>query len=390
MQMKRTSRLISRIGSAALLAAIGGCSANTGESPAGPPATVADAAKVLDLATFPRVAGADPSGSRNLAGLSYNATGTVKAVFEFQRKQLTEQKWKELPDGYASDQATTGTFVRNGYTLSVMVLPSGKEGAVSVTITNHGNVDLGKLPVPPGVKPLVGGPVNASYITETPVEATAETCRKLLLEKGWRPYGAAGDVQFFKQNVVRLAARVSSAPAQGGKTVIDYSTVLMSADLPAPPDAQKLQYSDTPIQLAFDTTATDKDVAGFYRQTLGKAGWEATTGKPVTIDFKKMLIFRNPQQDMLRLELTDVDGNYLAADAATDARMDAEILAWSRAKGLFAGIALKGATLRNDADVNAELYGRKIDNREVLAGGVEPPAASQALRSALDTYSMRK
>ncbi len=78
------------------------------------------------------------------------------------------------------------------------------------------------------------------------------------------------------------------------------------------------------------------------------------------------------------------------ADAATDVRMDAEILAWSRAKGLFAGIALKGATLRNDIDVNAELYGRKIDNKEVLSGAVEPPASSQALRSSLDTYSMRK
>jgi lipid-binding SYLF domain-containing protein len=78
------------------------------------------------------------------------------------------------------------------------------------------------------------------------------------------------------------------------------------------------------------------------------------------------------------------------ADASTDVRMDAEILAWSRAKGLFAGIALKGATLRNDADVNAELYGRKIDNKEVLGGDIAPPAASQALRDALDKYSMRK
>jgi lipid-binding SYLF domain-containing protein len=78
------------------------------------------------------------------------------------------------------------------------------------------------------------------------------------------------------------------------------------------------------------------------------------------------------------------------ADAATDARLDAEILAWSRAKGVFAGISLSGATLRNDADVNAELYGRKIGNKEVLSGAVEPPPASQALRAALDKYSMRK
>jgi len=78
------------------------------------------------------------------------------------------------------------------------------------------------------------------------------------------------------------------------------------------------------------------------------------------------------------------------ANADTDVRMTAEILAWSRAKGLFAGISLTGATLRNDSDVNAELYGRKIDNKEVLSGSVAPPPASQALRTALDKYSMRK
>jgi lipid-binding SYLF domain-containing protein len=78
------------------------------------------------------------------------------------------------------------------------------------------------------------------------------------------------------------------------------------------------------------------------------------------------------------------------ANADTDVKMTAEILAWSRAKGLFAGISLNGATLRNDADVNAELYGRKIDNKEVLSGSVAPPPASQALRTALDKYSMRK
>ena len=78
------------------------------------------------------------------------------------------------------------------------------------------------------------------------------------------------------------------------------------------------------------------------------------------------------------------------ANADTDVRMTAEILAWSRSKGVFAGISLSGATLRNDADTNAELYGRKIDNKEVLSGAVEPPVAAEGLRAALDKYSMRK
>jgi hypothetical protein len=61
------------------------------------------------------------------------------------------------------------------------------------------------------------------YVTEAPVENTKEACRKLLLAEGWVPYGAAGDTQSFKQNAVRLSATVSSAPAQGGKTMISYS-----------------------------------------------------------------------------------------------------------------------------------------------------------------------
>jgi len=77
-------------------------------------------------------------------------------------------------------------------------------------------------------------------------------------------------------------------------------------------------------------------------------------------------------------------------NADTDVRMTAEILAWSRAKGLFAGISLNGATLRPDEDANGELYGHKMDNREVLNGGIAPPAAAQSLRSELDKYSMRK
>src|ERR1700731_4197862 len=51
------------------------------------------------------------------------------------------------------------------------------------------------------------------------------------------------------------------------------------------------------------------------------------------------------------------------ATAQTDAQLHAEILSWSRSQGLFAGLALEGATLRQDLDDNAVLYGKKIQNR---------------------------
>ncbi len=77
------------------------------------------------------------------------------------------------------------------------------------------------------------------------------------------------------------------------------------------------------------------------------------------------------------------------ASANTDVKMTAEILAWSRSKGLFAGISLNGATLRPDPDRNAELYGHKMNNRDVLMGTMTPPPAAERLIHVLDKYSMR-
>ena len=76
--------------------------------------------------------------------------------------------------------------------------------------------------------------------------------------------------------------------------------------------------------------------------------------------------------------------------ASTDVQMQAEILSWSRSKGLFAGIALHGATLRPDNEVNQELYGTKLTNKEILTGGQTPPAAAMGLITALNRYSPRE
>src|SRR3989449_4725228 len=58
-----------------------------------------------------------------------------------------------------------------------------------------------------------------------------------------------------------------------------------------------------------------------------------------------------------------------AAMAATDAYMRAEILTYSRSRGLFAGVSLEGSTLRQDNKANEKLYGRKITAREIVKGG---------------------
>jgi lipid-binding SYLF domain-containing protein len=74
------------------------------------------------------------------------------------------------------------------------------------------------------------------------------------------------------------------------------------------------------------------------------------------------------------------------ASAQTDATMRAEMLAWSRSRGVFAGIALQGSTLREDDSENEWLYGAKISNREIVTGGKGAPAAAEPLMAALRKY----
>jgi lipid-binding SYLF domain-containing protein len=76
--------------------------------------------------------------------------------------------------------------------------------------------------------------------------------------------------------------------------------------------------------------------------------------------------------------------------AQTDAQMRAEILSWSRAQGLFAGIALEGATLRQDLDDNAVLYGKRLENRDIVTTGVPAPVAAARLLALLNRYSAKE
>ena len=78
------------------------------------------------------------------------------------------------------------------------------------------------------------------------------------------------------------------------------------------------------------------------------------------------------------------------ASAQTDAVMHAEMLSYSRARGLFAGISLQGATLRPDTDANRQLYGHDIGNKEILANDVKAPEAAAKLETALDRNSLRE
>jgi lipid-binding SYLF domain-containing protein len=76
--------------------------------------------------------------------------------------------------------------------------------------------------------------------------------------------------------------------------------------------------------------------------------------------------------------------------AQTDAKFTAEILSWARARGVFAGIALKGATLRQDVDDNEAMYGKRLGTRDIVKTRIAPTEAGRKLIAALGDSSPRE
>jgi lipid-binding SYLF domain-containing protein len=122
--------------------------------------------------------------------------------------------------------------------------------------------------------------------------------------------------------------------------------------------------------------------------TGGSIGWQIGLQ---SVDLVLVVTNREGVDDLLKSEFT-LGGNASvaagpvgrSAEASTDARMGAKILAYSRAKGLFAGATLEGSSLRSDDDANRRFYGREI-SAKAIAESSDPaaPAAARQWRAAL-------
>jgi hypothetical protein len=107
----------------------------------------------------------------------------------------------------------------------------------------------------------------------------------------------------------------------------------MSADLPAPPKAVDVTYTDhlsPPKQLIFETAAGRDEIYQFYRDTLAKEGWQSTSEKPITDEYKAFMIFRNQAKDLLELETRNpengtIDGTLKHQSAAEVAEIERQI-----------------------------------------------------------------
>jgi lipid-binding SYLF domain-containing protein len=79
-----------------------------------------------------------------------------------------------------------------------------------------------------------------------------------------------------------------------------------------------------------------------------------------------------------------------STNAQTDVLLRAQILSWSRSHGIFAGISLQGATLRQDLTDNRDLYGKTLENKEIIEKELPMPTAARDLIALLDRFSPKK
>jgi len=148
---------------------------------------------------------------------------------------------------------------------------------------------------------------------------------------------------------------------------------------------------------------------GFAACRRGGSGWSAPAAMRVeggSVGFQigasetdvVLLIMNDGGMKHLLSDKFTIGGDATAAagplgrdlSAQTDAMMNAEMLSYSRSRGLFAGISLEGATLRPDGDTNRELYGHDSTNREILTGDLKSPKAAGKFERSLNRDSAER
>jgi SH3 domain-containing YSC84-like protein 1 len=141
----------------------------------------------------------------------------------------------------------------------------------------------------------------------------------------------------------------------------------------------------------------------------GGVGWSAPAGVRVEggsfgfqiggveTDVVMLLRNRGGVEKLLSSKFTlGADGSVAAgpvgrsSSAQTDAKIGAQILTWSRSRGVFAGISLEGATLRPDRDANLDMYKKETSNRDIVLGDTRPSAEAAQLIAQLNKYSSRR
>ena len=272
--------------------------------------------RAVELPAESQLAEQSPGLVRAVAPLS------IQKTYDKLLAQLIAQNWQLLRVP-GSPQVTAeyaqAFFEREGCQLSLSLYPENAEaGTTNLTLHNTGPLDTRKLPRLPNTGVVYESRPLTILSTTATVPAAALACRKQLRAAGWQEYGPADATVVenaeqqsvdFRCGPVVVSVFIGVAPAQGGKTTLNYSSHLLENELPWPADVAKADFSEHGPTLRTTSSMKLDELVRWYGREMKPLGFEPNAGwiqvheKSAQIAYKQ---FSTPQRNLLlRLATTD-------------------------------------------------------------------------------------
>lgn len=286
------------------------------------PPTVYEVAQLLDVRTLPRLEVAQ-SYDQQVGSMFYVAKSDPKTAAEFYEKLYSDRGWKpsdDLGGRIETDTSIQMAFGKNGYLAFFAVMKNEEQpGQVSISVNTYPNVDTRKLPRPEGCKPISATQPATTLVTDSSVKDVAAATREIITAAGWTEHGATAmpmanmAVLNFVKNGIGLLAYIGKAPAQGGKTTIQYAVTVMANDIPIPPGAEEIQLTEAMPQLDCVAPGMMEETVAFYKDAYTAVGYEPIDKLSGIGAEKSSLVFQtassdSPIKQIVLVEVTKTDG----------------------------------------------------------------------------------
>jgi hypothetical protein len=245
-------------------------------------------AKIIDFTTLPVPEGATRADRTLSSKLQMMVQATVTEAVSFYLDELSAMGWKA--DGNKTNVSEGFVFLtKDGHVVSLSVFPTDeKKPECRVNMTFCGNLDTRTLPRSDGSKLLHGSQTHTIYTTPYEVVAEAEWISKTLSAQGWQRYirakaskSKSDKLRMFnlRKQGYTLSVFVSTAPAEGNQTSVQYGVSALGHELPAPDDAVGVEFDDTAWTLDCELPRPMEAGVDFYRQAMPAAGYKALRGE---------------------------------------------------------------------------------------------------------------
>lgn len=298
------------------------CETATSPALATEPPTVYEISKAIDLRKWPRLE-VVKSYDQQVGSMYYVAKSDLETASSFYEKLFTDAGWKpsqEMGGKIVNEFSSQMSLEKDGY-LAFFSLSNDEEnpGQINITLQTFPNIDARKLPRPEGCESVYDSQNSSMLVTEAPVKEVAAAIRDLVNEAGWTEHNYMQSstpemaVVNFVKNGVDLLAYISVAPAQGGKTSVQYAFTIMAHDVPIPPSAKDVNLTSSSPELQCLAPQDMEATAKFYHDAYAEVGYEAVDRLSRTGDEESALVFQTASdsaavKSVILVELTARDG----------------------------------------------------------------------------------